>query len=312
MSHATLTQVVPLNTNATQRGLGYLAAAGTVLIWSVYFLSLRLGALSPLGSLDITLFRYAVPGLVLLPLLVVRRARIRAVSPLWLLGMVLGAGLPFFLLSVLGMGLAPVVQGSTLIPGTAPLFVSLLAAWVFGQRVPPWRRLGLATVLAGVLCLLGQGMGAGGKLGLGLGQGLFLLCSLLWALFTLCVRQSGLRPLEVAAIVTVPNGALVVAWLLLSQTPLTLGLVPVQEWLTQLLVQGLVVGLGASFLFGYAISRLGAEISAAVGSLTPVCATLLAWCWLGEQIAPMTGLGLLLVTLGVIGASGLVRREARA
>jgi drug/metabolite transporter (DMT)-like permease len=142
MSHANLTQVVPLNANAAQRGLGYLAAAGTVLIWSVYFLSLRLGALSPLGPLDITLFRYAVPGLVLLPLLLARRARIRAVNPLWLLGMVLGAGLPFFLLSVLGMGLAPVVQGSTLIPGTAPLFVSLLAAWVFGQRVPPWRRLG--------------------------------------------------------------------------------------------------------------------------------------------------------------------------
>lgn len=306
MSHANLTQVVPLNANAAQRGLGYLAAAGTVLIWSVYFLSLRLGALSPLGPLDITLFRYAVPGLVLLPLLLARRARIRAVNPLWLLGMVLGAGLPFFLLSVLGMGLAPVVQGSTLIPGTAPLFVSLLAAWVFGQRVPPWRRLGLATVLAGVLCLLWQGLGEGGALGLG--QGLFLLCSLLWALFTICVRQSGLRPLEVAAVVTVPNGALVAAWLLLGQVPLTLSQVPVQEWLVQLLVQGLVVGLGAGFLFGYAIGRLGAEISAAIGSLTPVCATLLAWCWLGEHIAPLTGLGLGLVTLGVIGASGLVSR----
>ncbi|ATG76058.1 hypothetical protein AN401_19255 [Zobellella denitrificans] len=251
-----------MNANAAQRGLGYLAAAGTVLIWSVYFLSLRLGALSPLGPLDITLFRYAVPGLVLLPLLLARRARIRAVNPLWLLGMVLGAGLPFFLLSVLGMGLAPVVQGSTLIPGTA----------------------------------------------LGLGQGLFLLCSLLWALFTICVRQSGLRPLEVAAVVTVPNGALVAAWLLLGQVPLTLSQVPVQEWLAQLLVQGLVVGLGAGFLFGYAIGRLGAEISAAIGSLTPVCATLLAWCWLGEHIAPLTGLGLGLVTLGVIGASGLVSR----
>lgn len=308
MSHsAALTQVTPLSSPAGQRGLGYLAACTTVLIWSIYFLSLRLGALSPLGSLDITLFRYALLGLLLLPLLVSRRARILAVNPLWLLGMVMGAGVPFFLLSVLGMGLAPVVQGSTLIPGTAPLFVTGLAVLVFRQPLSGWRRLGLGAVLAGVCCLLWQGRSAGSELGLG--QLLFLLCSLLWALFTISVRQSGLRPLEVAAVVTVPNGALVIGYLLLSQTPLTLSQVPMHEWLSQLLVQGLIVGLGAGFLFGYAIQRLGAEISAAIGSLTPVCATLLAWWWLQESIHPLTGVGLGLVTMGVICASGLLKKE---
>ncbi|GAA3550080.1 DMT family transporter [Zobellella aerophila] len=308
MSHtAALTQVTPLSTHAGQRWIGYLAALFTVFIWSIYFLSLRLGALSPLGSLDITLFRYAVPGVLLLPLLVARRARLLMVNPLWLLGMMVGAGVPFFLLSMFGMGLAPVVQGSTLIPGTAPLFVTGLAVLVFRQPLSVWRRLGLGAVLAGVCCLLWQGHRAGGDLGLG--QLLFLLCSLLWALFTISVRQSGLRPLEVAAVVTVPNGLLAIGYLLIGQTPLTLSQVPMHEWLSQLLVQGLIVGLGAGFLFGYAIQRLGAEISAAIGSLTPVCATLLAWLLLQESIQPLTGLGLMLVTLGVICASGLLSRE---
>lgn len=301
-----LTAVTPLLTSRSQRLLGYLAALATVLIWSSYFLSLRQGALSPLGQLDLTLFRYAVPGLLLLPLFIARWSTIRRVSPVWLTGMIVGAGLPFFLLGAIGMGWAPVAQGSTLIPGTAPLFVTALAVLVFRQPLSSWRRLGLAAVLAGVACLLGVGWAEGTALGMG--QLLFLLCSLLWAVFTLSVRQSGLSPLEAAAVVTVPNGLLVLLYALLTPSTLTLTQVPTSEWLTQLLVQGIAVGVGSSALYGFAIRQLGAEITAAIGSLTPVCATGLALALLGEGIQWSTALGLGLVTLGVVCASGLLQR----
>lgn len=307
-----LTAVTPLLTTPTQRLLGYLAALATVLVWSSYFLSLRLGALSPLGRLDLTLFRYLVPGLLLLPLFIARWSTIRRVPPLWLAGMVLGAGVGFFLLGAIGMGWAPVAQGSTLIPGTSPLFVTALAVLVFAQPLSRGRSLGLVGVLAGIVCLLSVSWRDGtGESSMLMGQLLFLASSLLWAVFTLSVRQSGLSPLEAAAVVTVPNGLLVLLYALLSPSPLMLSSVPTMEWLTQLLVQGIVVGIGSSALYGFAIRQLGAEVTAAIGSLTPVCATGLALLLLGEAIAWPTALGLGLVTLGVVCASGLFHPAAR-
>lgn len=300
-----LTVVRPQLASDAQRLMGYGAALGMVLIWSSYFLSLRQGALSPMARLDMTLFRYAVPGLLLLPSLVRRWPMIREVSPVWLLGMILGGGLPFFLLGAIGMGWAPVAQGSTLIPGTAPLFVTLLAVTLFRQPFSLWRRVGLAAVLAGVVCLIVSGLGEAAALGRG--QALFLICSLLWAVFTLSMRQSGLKPLEAAAVVTVPNGALVVLYWWLSGSPLSLHDLPASEWWTQLVVQGLAVGLGSSLLYGYAIRQLGAEATAAIGSLTPVCATLLAWLLWNESLAPLSALGMAMVVLGVVCASGLLQ-----
>lgn len=301
-----LTVVRPLLVSHSHRLMGYGAALGMVLIWSAYFLSLRQGAFSPLARLDMTLFRYAVPGLLLLPLLLRRWPVIRAVSPVWLLGMMLGAGLPFFLLGAIGMGWAPVAQGSTLIPGTAPLFVTLLAVVVFRQRFSRWRRVGLAALLAGVVCLIAAGLGEAAALGQG--QLLFLICSLLWAVFTVSMRQSGLSPLEAAAVVTVPNGALVVLYWWLAGTPLSLHDLPASEWGAQLVVQGVAVGLGSSFLYGYAIRQLGAEATAAIGSLTPVCASLLAWLLWHESLDPLSAFGMAMVVLGVVCASGLLQR----
>lgn len=309
MSTHRITHVVPILVDPSQRLLGYLAAMATVLIWSGYFLSLRQGALSPLGTLELTLFRFGVPAVILLPLLVKRWARIKAVNPLWLIGIALGAGLPFFAFSAFGMGLAPVAHGSTLIPGTAPLFVTGLAVCLFHQPLSIWRRTGLMIVALGVVCLLWTAWHVQSTTLL-LGQGLFLLCSLLWALFTLSVRQSGLKPLEVAAVVTVPSALLLLLFIVATRPELTLATVSTQEWLTQMVVQGIAVGLGAGFLYGFAISRLGAEITSALGSLTPVCATVLALVWLNESVTVPTLMGLALVTCGVIAASGLLHREA--
>ncbi|MFC4973470.1 DMT family transporter [Halomonas beimenensis] len=306
MSASNPLHVVPLPAGRLRRLGGVAAALTAVLIWSVYFLSLRQGALSPLGRLDLTLFRYSVPGLLLLPLLVRRRAAIRRVHPLWLAGMVFGAGIPFFLLGVVGMAWAPVAQGSTLIPGTAPLFVTGIAVAVFGQPLGRWRRWGLATILVGVVGLLWSGWRESAALGLG--QLMFLWASLMWAIFTLSVRQSGLSPLEATAVVTVPNGLAAGLYLLAGLGETTLPGLPVAAWLPQLVVQGLLVGLGSGLMVGLAVRGLGAEAASALGSLTPVCATLLAWGWLDETVTPATLMGLALVTLGVVAASGWPER----
>lgn len=296
--------VVPIDNHAGQRRLGYLAAFATVLIWSSYFMSLRLGALSPLSTLDLTLFRFAVPGLLLAPWFWRRRAQLLAVPRLWQLGMLVGGGVPFFLLGAYAMHWAPVAHGSTLIPGVAPLFVTLLAVGLFAQPLTRNKRIGLGSIALGVAALLLTSWQQANA-ELAQGQGLFLIASLLWAVFTLSVRQSGLAPLDVAAWVTVPSSAVLLVWAGVEWPSLFVFQVSWQQWLPQLLVQGLAVGLGAGFLYGYAIRQLGAEITSAIGSLTPVLATVVAAVFLHETVEFSTLVGLFLVALGVLFASGL-------
>jgi len=106
------------------------------------------------------------------------------------------------------------------------------------------------------------------------GHMLFLVCSALWAVFTISVRQSGLKPLEVTATLTVPNGVLLLAWWLFQQPELTWNTLPAVDLAVLMFTQGIAVGLGSGVLYAYAISRLGAEVTSAIGSMTPVCCDL--------------------------------------
>ncbi|ASP40934.1 EamA family transporter [Bacterioplanes sanyensis] len=289
-----------------------MAALATVLIWASYFISLRLGALSSMAAGDLALFRFAVPAMLLLPLFLRQRQRLLAVPRLWQVGLLVGGGLPFFLLGAVAMQWSPVAHGSTLIPGVAPLFVTFLAVWLFAQPLSASKRVGIAAIAIGVVALLLNSW-LQGNAQLAMGQGLFLLASLLWAVFTISVRQSGLSPLDVAAWVCVPSGCLLLLVALLEaavhgQTPAFLHL-SWQQWLPQLLVQGVLVGLGAGYLYGYAIRQLGAELTSAIGSLTPVAATVAAAMFLHETVELTTLAGLFFVTLGVVFASGLIAKR---
>lgn len=305
-----LMTVLPLKSTGVHRALGYAAALAVVVIWSGYFLSLRQGALSPLGTLELTFFRFAVPALLLLPLAMRRWRRLLAVNPVWLVGMAVGAGLPFFLISAVAMQTAPVAHGSTLIPGTAPLFVTALAVLVFKQPWSGLRATGLLAVLVGIGCLMLTAWIEPGR-DLWLAQLMLLFAGLMWALFTISLRQSGLGPMEAAAVVTLPSTAALLLYMLVTGSGLQIDSLPAQQWLLQLVVQGLAVGLGAGFLYGFAVRTLGAETTSAMGSLTPVVATLAALSFFQESIEMSTLVGLSLVTLGVVCASGLLNPKRR-
>lgn len=239
---------------------GWAAALATVLLWSGFFLSLRLGAEEKLPPQALALLRFGIPALLLLPYYWRHRIRLRRTPLRWQLAMLAGAGLPFFWLGATGMQLAPVAQGSALIPGTVPLMVSLLSL-------------------------------------------------LLWALFTLAVRRSGLAALDAAALVAVPSALLLLPTLLWSPLP---AVSHASVWLWQGLLQGIGAGLLAALCYAHAIRTLGAEISSALGSLTPVMAAMLAWWLLGEAVTPPVWLALGLLCVGVVLASLPARRVSAA
>lgn len=283
--------------------LGIGAALLTVLIWSSYFLSLRFGAHSALTTYEIALFRFAIPGLILAPLFFRNLNKIAQVPKLYLVGLLVGGGLPFFLLGAWGMQTGQVAEGSTLIPGVAPLFVTGLAVLVFKQPLSKWRLLGLLLIASGVFAFVANSVLGDGNLK---AQMVFLLASLFWALFAISLRQCGLKPLIAASVVTLPTALVLICYGLAMQPALGWSDVSTTELVAQMLTQGIAAGLASSFLFAFAISKLGAEMTSAIGSLTPVAASAIALVWLGELLSSSVLLGITLISFGVLFASGLV------
>jgi drug/metabolite transporter (DMT)-like permease len=71
-----------------------------------------------------------------------------------------------------------------------------------------------------------------------------------------------------------------------------------------MLFQGIVATILSLYLFGKAVSILGASAGAAFGALVPAMAALLAIPILGEAPSPSDWGGILAVSLGVYLASG--------
>lgn len=304
----TILSVQNINSNHREQILGLIFALITVLIWSSYALSLRIGALSPLTLIELTFFRYAIPGLILLPIFIKSIKEYKKVPPVYLAGIILGSGLPFFLLSGYGMQLTKVIYGSTLIPGTIPLFVTLIAVIIYKQPFPIFRQWGIIIICSGVGAMIIQASSNWDK-SLLLGQVLFIFSALLWSLFTISIRQSGLAPLKVAALAALPNGLIITLWIIITKPELGYAVLPFTSILGQLIVQGIIVGIFSGIFFSAAIIRIGAEKTSAIGAATPAVATFLAIILLKEQIEISLLFGMTLVISGVFLASGVLNGE---
>lgn len=305
---ASILKVQNININSKQKIIGFVLVFITILIWSIYFLSLRISSLSTLSLEELTLFRYAIPGILLFPIFIKSLKDYKKVPLIYLLGIVIGSGLAFFLLSAYAMSLTPVVYGSTLVPGTAPLFVSLIAVLIFKQELSSLRKWGLVCIILGIISMLIQAKSETTlNTNLLLGEGIFIFCALLWAFFTISIRQASLPAIKVAALAAFPNAVLIIIWTLFSQTEFTYMNLELSEVLTQVLVQGILVGIISGMCFSAAIARIGAEKAAAIGALTPAFATFLASIYLKEKLSFLVFIAMVLIIIGVCLSSGILK-----
>ncbi|MGQ5522051.1 DMT family transporter [Chitinimonas sp. PSY-7] len=278
---------------------GFAALAVTVLIWAGFFLSLRAGAKANLSPDALALLRFGPAGFVFLPILVQRWERIAAVPLRHLISMVVGCGLPYFLIAGMAMRHAPVSDCSTLIPGTLPLFVAGISALFYGQKLAAGRgkALLLIGIGAGLMLVFNHGDGEVWQ-----GYVLFLVGSLLWANFTVSLRQSGLTPLEGAALISTASLGMLLLWLL-EYPPIGLLALSWHEMCFIGLVQGIGVGILSTLCYAFAVTKLGASQATAAGALTPVLASLLAVPLFGEVPGLSSMAGMALIIVGVVLAS---------
>ena len=292
-----------LGISGKPRLIGALAALTSVLIWSGWIVFTRHGVTTDVPAVTLGLLRYAIPTLVMLPLLLRSGAAYRKAGWIKCAIMVCGSGAPFFLLCSLGMTFAPAAHVGVMLPGVMPMFVALFAVLLFGERFGGARLAGYGLVLAGVLGLGGANLLEAGA-GDWRGHVLLLLSAASWACFTLAFKRSGLTAWQAAALINAVSIVIMVAIDLTQDGP-NLWDLPWQIVAMQGFAQGILSGLLALAAYSYAVTVLGASKASAFVSLTPALTALIAALSLGEWPDGIAIAAILTVGAGVALASGV-------
>jgi drug/metabolite transporter (DMT)-like permease len=289
--------------------LGLVAALLAALIGAAWQLASRHGVTTTLGPLDLALLRYCVPAVVLLPLLSRTGLFPHGLPPPRLALMVLGGGLPFGLVVLAGAQWAPAAHIGVFMAGSVPLFTALGAAAMGRERVVGLRLAGLGLVVAGMAVF-----SAGSFADLPSswrGDALFILAAILWAVYTLAFRQSGLTPWQGAAVVNAWSALLLLPLLAWFGLPRLLT-APWGDVAFQALGQGVMAGLLGLVTYMAAVARLGAAKASLSAALVPPM-TALGGAWLlGEPLSAMTAVAAVLVMAGVAVAAMAAGRGAVA
>jgi len=277
-------------------------------IWGAAFVAQREVA----GSLDagsIAALRFLAGGLLLLPIVIVRRPAVRSRSPF---GTVMGGGIACgvvmfvaFMLQQRGIEAGSTASAAGFITGLYVLFVPVLGLLV-GLRTHPalWAGAGLA---AAGLYLLSMGV----DLRMSWGDTLVLLCAGAWAVHVLLIGRFSPRcdAIELATAQFLVTG--VVAALNLQQVP---SADAIRECLWPLLYLG-PVAVGVAFTLQVIGQRTAPPAHAAVIlSLEGLFAALFG-AWLGGErlyAAQYVGCGLMLVGILLAQWPEFVRRQTPA
>jgi drug/metabolite transporter (DMT)-like permease len=301
------------------KATGIVAAIVTVAIWTSFIVIARASAQRTLTPFDLAFTRILGASLVLLPWgwWLSRRRRgaqhaggpsFGGLSPLPLrLTLQAGAfgGLAYGVMVYTGFFYAPAAHASVLMPGSLPLWTTLLAAAVLRDRITPLRALGLALILAGDLLVGGASLLhalSGGDVWKG--DLLFMGAAFCWATYSVLARRHGLDPVQATIAITVlACAAYVPAYAVLALSGAVsshLGVAPWGELLFQMLFQGVGSVVVSGITFTLMIQHFGPVRSTMITALVPGLSAFGAVLFLGEPLYWNLLAGLALVTAGIL------------
>lgn len=290
---------------------GVMWALLTVVIWSAWPSYTRLSVATRLTAPDLVALRYAIGGLLFLPVLV---HSARAITPRgWREGFLLAffQGAPLAMLVTVGLRYAPAGHMAALSPGLLPLFAASIGYVFLNERLSHTRVVGLVLIVLGALPLVVMSVGvlAGSPWK---GDMLFVCAGLMGATYAVRMRRSGFSAMEGAALISVYSMLFylplyAVFWLPSSR----LFTVGHAELLFQGFYQGVLMGAVSLFSFSRAIVTLGAVRATAFISLVPVLGCVLGIAILNEVPSIIEWAGIVSISLGVLLATGIVSVHLR-
>ncbi len=302
----------------SSKTVGLASAVITVLIWTGFIVIARASASRGLLPLDIALARILGASAVLLPWAwwLMRPARrageqvgsLWGLSPLPLRQTVQTGFLGGFLYAILaytGFFYAPASHASVLMPGSLPLWTTLLA-WLFlREKVAATRALGLGFIVLGDVLVGGASLLMafdGGEVWKG--DLLFMTAAMCWASYSVLVRRHGFDAVRATMAITafafvcfVPLFAVLVG---LSILPTQLHQAPWSEILFQAVFQGVGSVVISGITFTQMVRYYGPVRSTMITALVPGLSALGAVWFLGEPMHWNLLAGLALVTGGIL------------
>lgn len=305
-----------------------LSALAVLVIWVSFILVARGSARATLTPLDIAWLRFAFSGLLVLPFAWhFRRALVAGlaagspagaeapgagrVALVRALSLGLFGGLGYCLCAYNGFFHAPASHAAVLLPGSLPLWSTLAALLILGERLTVARLVGLALILAGGAAVAGGSLleALGGQ-GTWRGDVLFIAASMCWGIYGVLCRRWRVGALAATAgialamfVLAVPAYLLVV---LSGVAPTRLGSAPAGEIAFQAVYQGGLAMLVAGVAFTQVVAHYGPVRTTMFTAIVPPLAALAAVPVLGEPLAATALLGLACVTLGLLVGSGVI------
>ncbi|WP_143247564.1 DMT family transporter [Agaribacterium haliotis] len=284
--------------------LGIAAMLATTVIWASWILSSKMALSLDLTASDLAFMRYGVPSLVFLYFSFKSRAVIFATPAKTIILICAGAGLPFFFLATWGMQYAPAADAGILIPGSFPLFVTLISSFKNRKAPSSAQSFGVALITLGVVVLMAPKLSGPDGMQLLIGHLLYLLASFAWSIFTVALRDSDIPPLAASGLFCSSSTIVLLALLAFGmgdvQVDRLINSEHSQAIIHIIVVQGFLVGTLASFLFSYAVKVIGTRLSSVIGSLAPALVVLFSGLLLGESIDAAAITAVILVLAGVL------------
>ena len=319
----------------SDRSLGLLAAAITLSVWTSFILVSRAsvdpGRGGGLNSFDIAYCRMVGAGLILLPWgwWMVRRDRARGSGAPSLMGLSplpLGVTVPLGLLGGVlyamlaygGFMFAPAMHASVLLPGSLPLWTAVLAWWWLGDAITPLRAMSLALIVLGDLLVGGVSLvrawdgGQSWK-----GDLVFMTASCCWAAYSVLARHYRVEAVRATIAITVLGCLTYVPVYtvlgLLDWIPARVFDAPWPVLARQMGFHGWGTVVIAGISFTAMIRYYGPVRSTMITALVPGLSAFGAVFLLGEPLRWNLGLGLFLVTAGILfGVRAVIPKAVRA
>ncbi|AMM24910.1 DMT family transporter [Variovorax sp. PAMC 28711] len=300
------------------RAIGIASAVVTVAVWTAFIVIARASAGRSLTPFDLAFARICGASLVLMPWgawLVARGRRegqgadsLFGLSPLSLrvtASAGVFGGLAYALLAYSGFFFAPASHASVLLPGSLPLWTTLLAALVLRDRITPARAAGLALIVLGDLLVGGHSLLHaldGGSVWQG--DLLFMSAAFCWACYSVVARRHALDAVRATVAITVfafltfvPVYALLTAFGVVTSH---IGSAPWGELAFQMAFQGVGSVVVSGITFTKMIQHFGPVRTTMITALVPGLSALGAVVFLGEPMHWNLIAGLLLVTGGIL------------
>ena len=286
---------------------GVLAALATVTIWAAFLIGTRFAVSGNLTVDEVLVLRLVPAFLIMLPLMVKLGIIIRGQSIVGLFMIALGATAVFPYLISTGVYYAPASDAGALAAGMLPFWTALFAFIITGEKPTKIRFLGLAIILLGAFLVGSYSILSSSGQNTWKGHFLFLAGSGMWSIYTVYFRKSGIDPLT-GLVFGLFWGTAVVTPLLVIFGDVSFVNASTFDIFSMIILQGLLIAILAMLLYNFAIRQLGPAQTAAFGALTPILALIGGFFFLGETITLIKSLGILVVALGVVLASGIMEK----